>query len=111
MPLLAFGLGFGLAAALAWFPRHLLRSRLPDLRLGGPDAGYAVAVAGKRLTGVEHNISGLTYNPNSNTLFAVINRPEQVAEPNLFYRFAPVGTAGSGRRQVVSDPGSASPSC
>lgn len=94
VPLLAFGLGCGLTAALAWFPRHLLRSRLPDFRVGGPDAGYAVAVAGRRLKGVERNLSGLTYNPNSDRIFAVINKPEQVVEIDLcgvVRRILPVG--------------------
>lgn len=82
-PLLAFALGCGLTAALAWFPRHLLRSRLPDLRPGGPDHGYAVVETGGRLEGVERNISGLTYSQSTNSLFAVINRPERVVEIDL----------------------------
>lgn len=83
VPLLAFALGCGLTAALAWFPRHLLRSRLPDLRPGGSQQGYVVVETGGRLEGVERNISGLTYSHSSNSLFAVINRPERVVEIDL----------------------------
>lgn len=83
VPLLAFALGCGLTAALAWFPRHLLRSQLPLLRPDGSHQGYAVVQTGGRLQGVDRNISGLTYSHSSDSLFAVINRPERVVEIDL----------------------------
>lgn len=41
---------------------------------------YRVVVDGVAIAGLTRNASGLTYNPATGTLFAVINRPQQVAE-------------------------------
>jgi uncharacterized protein YjiK len=83
VPLLAFGLGCGVMAALAWFPRYFLPWRWLDPRLGETVSRYQVLEAGSRLDGVERNISGLTYSANTGTLFAVINKPERVVEIDL----------------------------
>ncbi len=41
---------------------------------------YRVAVEGLPVQGLSRNASGLTFNPETGTLFTVINRPPQVAE-------------------------------
>ncbi|MDR0441757.1 MAG: SdiA-regulated domain-containing protein [Candidatus Accumulibacter sp.] len=50
-------------------------------RLGLED--YRVGIDALPLAGIEKNISGLTYHRERNTLFAVINRPAQIAELTL----------------------------
>lgn len=41
---------------------------------------YRVTIDGLPIEGITENASGLTFNPDTGTLFAVINRPPQVAE-------------------------------
>ena len=43
-------------------------------------ARYRAQEQAKPVTGIRDNLSGLTYSPHTNTLFAVINRPPSVAE-------------------------------
>lgn len=55
---------------------------------GGAQAGeaaldlsdYAVTIEGRRVEGLARNISGLTWNAETGTLFATVNRPATVAE-------------------------------
>lgn len=77
---LAFGLGCGLTAALASVPRFLWSRWLPQLPDRVARDGYGVVVEAQALQGVDQNISGLTYNEVTHTLFAVVNRPERVVE-------------------------------
>jgi uncharacterized protein YjiK len=52
----------------------------------GPRLGleqYQLAGEPVEITAVTNNASGLTYNPDTNTLFAVINDPEMILELNL----------------------------
>lgn len=42
--------------------------------------GYRVGIDGRRIEGIGKNASGLTFNPETRTLFTVINAPPQVAE-------------------------------
>jgi uncharacterized protein YjiK len=52
----------------------------------GPRLGleqYQLAGDPIEITAVTNNASGLTYNPDTNTLFAVINDPEMILEMNL----------------------------
>lgn len=56
--------------------------------LQAPDAGpsladYRVDYAARPLSGLDKNASGLTFNPASNTLFVVVNRPPTIAELSL----------------------------
>lgn len=81
--LVAFALGCGVTAAVAWFPRRFLNYWLITPSSGDPDQAYAVVTAGKPLEGVDKNISGLTYSEATRTLFAVTNRPERVIELDL----------------------------
>ena len=41
---------------------------------------YQAAIQAQPVAGIQDNLSGLTYNPHTQTLFAVINRPPAVAE-------------------------------
>jgi len=41
---------------------------------------YQVVIEGKPIVGIHKNLSGLAWNKDSKTLFAVINHPEQVVE-------------------------------
>jgi len=43
-------------------------------------SGYRVSIEGLPIEGLSRNLSGLTYNVQTGTLFTVINRPAQVAE-------------------------------
>ena len=43
-------------------------------------AGYRVSVEARPIEGLSDNVSGLTFNHRTGTLWAVINRPPQVAE-------------------------------
>jgi uncharacterized protein YjiK len=43
-------------------------------------ADYRVTLEARPVAGIARNISGLTYNPRTRTLFAAINKPAQVAE-------------------------------
>ena len=43
-------------------------------------SGYRVSIEGLPIEGLNRNLSGLTYNVQTGTLFTVINRPAQVAE-------------------------------
>jgi uncharacterized protein YjiK len=59
---------------------YLLRQdRDAGLRL----ASYRAVIDGKQIDGISDNASGLTYNPNTGTLFAAINRPPQVVELSI----------------------------
>jgi uncharacterized protein YjiK len=44
---------------------------------------YRVGIDALPLAGIEENVSGLSYHPGRNSLFAVINRPQQVVELTL----------------------------
>jgi uncharacterized protein YjiK len=44
---------------------------------------YRVGIDALPLAGIEENVSGLSYHPERNSLFAVINRPQQVVELTL----------------------------
>jgi len=41
---------------------------------------YLASIDAKAVSGIADNLSGLTYNPETKTLFAVTNRPPQIAE-------------------------------
>ena len=76
-----------LIAAVAWFKLPALGFYWVSTRWGGPHEGPAVGLSGYRATieglpvqGLNRNASGLTFNPETSTLFTVINRPPQVAE-------------------------------
>jgi len=43
-------------------------------------SGYRVSIEGIPIAGLSRNLSGLTYNVQTGTLFSVVNRPAQVAE-------------------------------
>ncbi|SHI49609.1 Uncharacterized protein YjiK [Cycloclasticus pugetii] len=43
-------------------------------------SGYEIHATPKMIAGVKDNASGLTYNSNTNTLFAVVNNPETLLE-------------------------------
>lgn len=43
-------------------------------------AGYRVVIEGQAVQGLSRNLSGLTYSPDTDSLFSVINRPAQLAE-------------------------------
>ena len=43
-------------------------------------ASYQVGIEGAPITGLAKNASGLTFNPETGTLFTVINRPAELAE-------------------------------
>lgn len=43
-------------------------------------SGYQAAVQAKRIEGVSRNLSGLTYNTASGTLYATVNTPARVIE-------------------------------
>jgi uncharacterized protein YjiK len=63
--------------------QHLLirTSGESPTRLGLED--YCVDIDALPIAGIEKNISGLSYHPGRNSLFAVINRPPQIAELTL----------------------------
>ena len=43
-------------------------------------SGYRVSIEGLPIAGLSRNLSGLTYNVRTGTLFSIVNRPAQVAE-------------------------------
>lgn len=54
---------------------------------------YQASIDGKVVSGIADNLSGLAYNPETKTLFAVTNRPPQIAELSLdgrLLRLAPL---------------------
>lgn len=44
---------------------------------------YKVNIEAKTIQNVKDNLSGITYNPNTNTLFAITNRPREIHELSL----------------------------
>ncbi|WP_411872207.1 SdiA-regulated domain-containing protein [Vulcanococcus limneticus] len=77
---LAFALGCGLMAVIAWFPRRLWSYWTFEAASGAGSTGYVVLQEGLALQGIRRNISGLTYSAATNTLFAVLNGPRRVVE-------------------------------
>jgi uncharacterized protein YjiK len=76
---------------LAWFKVPALAYYWASTRWGQAHAGehghtalglarYQVAIEGLPVQGLSRNASGLSFNPETGTLFTVINRPPQVAE-------------------------------
>ena len=62
---------------------YWVTTRDHDGASGGPTvrvSDYRVSIEGVPIEGLSHNLSGLTYNIQTGTLFTVINRPAQVAE-------------------------------
>ena len=61
-----------------WLSTSLNAAQWQGSALWLPD--YRVAIEGRPIQGLTRNASGLTFNTETGTLFAVINRPAQVAE-------------------------------
>ncbi len=57
-----------------------LRGDKPSAVRGIDLASYRVAIEARPIDGLQRNVSGLTYNTATGTLFAAINRPSAIAE-------------------------------
>jgi uncharacterized protein YjiK len=72
------------AACLAWYFRlFALLWYWPDAETGKPGLGlpsYRAVIEARPIAGLEDNVSALTYDPRSGTLFSVINNPPQIVE-------------------------------
>lgn len=82
---IALGSLVPLGLAVWYFNLPALAWHWGAISLTGTPAGavlheYRVAVDGVAIAGLTRNASGLAYNPVTGTLFAVVNRPQQVAE-------------------------------
>lgn len=76
-----------LLGAVVWFKLPTLGFYWASTRWAAPPEGPAVGLSGYRVSieglpvqGLSRNASGLSFNPETGTLFTVINRPPQVAE-------------------------------
>ncbi|MDZ4298927.1 MAG: SdiA-regulated domain-containing protein [Moraxellaceae bacterium] len=81
-PVLLLGIWFKpLSLAYHWVSLTQLHQSpdLPSLHLDQ----YQVSIEAKPLTGIQQNLSGLTYNDHTNTLMGVTNRPTQAVEMSL----------------------------
>ncbi len=73
----------------AWMSGGLLTAVLLYAARGGSDdprsilSGLTVDIEAKPIAGLHENLSGLTYSPETDSLFAVVNRPPLIAEIGL----------------------------
>lgn len=78
-----------------WFVRTAYQAMIAMSDDGDPRLGleaYRVDIDALKIAGVAENASGLTYHPERNSLFSVINRPPQIIE---------LGTDGTLRRTIA----------
>lgn len=58
----------------SWFEKDLNNKKSLRLNL------YQVDIDAKKVSGIDRNLSGLTYNPETDTLFSVVNDPPAILE-------------------------------
>jgi len=84
--LLALGIGVAWHFKLASLMYYLAIAGGIDAKSLEPQLGlsnYSVSIQALPIQGVERNLSGLTFNASTGTLFSVINRPPKVVELSL----------------------------
>ncbi|MEX2493525.1 MAG: SdiA-regulated domain-containing protein [Nitrospirales bacterium] len=100
--------------ALAWYWFNMRNHEQEWALKGVWLPAYQVAIDGEPIVGIKDNMSGATYNPDTGTLFTVINAPPQVVElttQGRLLRLIPIKGAGDpegishveGDRYVLAD--------
>jgi uncharacterized protein YjiK len=91
---LAVALGSALTLGALKIPRHLWSDLVSQAVNTETEQNYIAKVQARPLRGISENLSGLTYNHGTNTLFAVLNSPERIVEfdrKGRVLRILPVG--------------------